>query len=256
METNWSFDHGNYRIQSGRVTASYKFDLGKWFGRHGLAALYETGRSTSESYPGAEILVDDNNVPIFNAAQPEHNDNRLIRRQYITLGQFDTYYLGDPREAVSLGLNGKRYHNAFVNQNLNRTKMRQETESVMASTQNGFMLNLLDGRVFLRGTAYKTAEEKRVAATLVAGGFGARSNYIFDALLASGRITAAEHEQNYFGSTGQITSVADVENDGYVYNVTDEDVFPPLRYNTLFSGYARSLLKRPRNFRLTFGIDY
>ena len=41
-----------------------------------------------------------------------------------------------------------------------------------------------------------------------------------------------------------------------VANVTDEDVFQPLRYNLLGTGYARGLLARPRSFRLTFGIDY
>jgi hypothetical protein len=38
--------------------------------------------------------------------------------------------------------------------------------------------------------------------------------------------------------------------------VTDEDVFQPLRYNLLYTGYARGLLERPRNFRFSFGMEY
>jgi len=79
----------------------------------------------------------------------------------------------------------------------------------------GAMVSLLDGRVFLRATAFKTDEEKRLSSQLAPVSFGNRSNSIFDALLANGRITKAERDAEYFGNTGQITSVADVRNDGY-----------------------------------------
>ena len=41
-----------------------------------------------------------------------------------------------------------------------------------------------------------------------------------------------------------------------VNNVTDEDVFQPLRYNATFSGYGRGLLRSPRSFRLTTTLEY
>jgi iron complex outermembrane receptor protein len=526
MEANWGLDNGRYDTLRGRATASWKLDFGKWFGSHNLAGLFETGNSTSESYPSYEILVDANNVPISVAAQPENANNRLIRRTYVTPGQFESYYMGNVFEPVNLTLNGRQYHTAFVNQNLNRTKLRQEVDSLMFATQSkfwqdrlivtaglrfdevknrefgatryaptdpraqsgqvianglvfddavvsitsakprtqslggvfhvtpqvslfynqsssvgeisairrilpdlalppqpagvthdyGFMLTLLDGRVYLRATAYKTNEENRVSATLAAATFGIPNNNILDTLLAAGRINAAVHEKNYFGNTGLITSLADVKNDGYeltlslnpsrnltaqinfsatnidrsnivpeydvwraraeplwfanpanaalttasgltvrqeseviqqyiadlrqqlgfnwgdrkykgnisgrytfttgrlngvfagggvrwaakanigrtpagtaikgpedfvadafvgyrtrltfagaerkftvqlnCYNVTDEDVFQPLRYNLLYTGYARGLLERPRNFRFSFGMEY
>jgi hypothetical protein len=40
------------------------------------------------------------------------------------------------------------------------------------------------------------------------------------------------------------------------YSAADEDVFQPLRYLLLYTGYARGLLERPRNFRFSLNLGY
>lgn len=41
-----------------------------------------------------------------------------------------------------------------------------------------------------------------------------------------------------------------------ISNLTDEDTVMPLRYNALYTGYARVLLHEPRRARLTFGLSF
>jgi len=39
-------------------------------------------------------------------------------------------------------------------------------------------------------------------------------------------------------------------------NLSDEDVFQPLRYNDTLTGVRRGLMREPRSFRVTLGLDY
>jgi iron complex outermembrane receptor protein len=65
----------------GRVTASYEFDLGKWFGKHRVAGLAEQRIERTKNTNAYEIVVQ--NPP--NLASPELLENRLHRRTYFDL---------------------------------------------------------------------------------------------------------------------------------------------------------------------------
>ena len=41
-----------------------------------------------------------------------------------------------------------------------------------------------------------------------------------------------------------------------VTNLTDDDDIIPMRYNAIQSGYFRVLLREPRKFRMTVGLDF
>jgi iron complex outermembrane receptor protein len=89
------------------------------------------------------------------------------------------------------------------------------------SSDWGAMLNLLDGRVFLRATAYRTAQNKASGGTFVINlnsgdsNLVAPSTRILDTLLAAGRITAAEHAAHLIGDEANLTGTSDVRNEGY-----------------------------------------
>jgi len=324
FDAPWGVDHSRFRNQARRAAFSYKLDLGRRWGVHHLAALVEQGQYSSVGFPPREILVDENNVPINNAAVPENNDNLLTRRHYVTRGRFDTYYIGDAREPVTVTINGKTYHSAFINQNLNRSKVRRDTDSLLLATQSylwdrrivltgglrldrvdfneyasgrlpandpevlakravansvmftdtvaktysyrpqtatvggvfhvtsavsvfynhgttygqpgylrrilpdfslppppdgitddaGFMLNLRDGKVFLRATAFETKEAKNTSSALAGAQFGERVNRILNALLEAGQINLAEYDARYIANTSLVTATGNVRNRG------------------------------------------
>jgi iron complex outermembrane recepter protein len=78
-----------------RLSAAWQVDLGRWFGRHRLAGMFENLRKENRKRPTSEILVDQNNIPISNAAVPETAANALFRRHYVDYGNFDTYFVSN-----------------------------------------------------------------------------------------------------------------------------------------------------------------
>lgn len=77
-----------------RLTVAHELDLGKWFGRHRFAGLYENAEQNKHTRSRREILVDPLNRPLANVAAPENAQNLLYRRTYVTEGNFSTYALG------------------------------------------------------------------------------------------------------------------------------------------------------------------
>jgi hypothetical protein len=98
------------------------------------------------------------------------------------------------------------------------------------SDDYGFMLNLLDGKIFVRATAFKTSQKKSsggsfaIALTSGDNNLVAPSTRILDALLAANRITAAEYTQHRIGDEANLTGSSDIVNNGYElstsFNVT------------------------------------
>lgn len=88
------------------------------------------------------------------------------------------------------------------------------------SADYGFMLNLLGGKIFVRATAFKTAQNKSTGGTFAIGLNGGDNNLvapstrILDALLAAGRITTAEHTAHLIGDEANLTGSSDVVNRG------------------------------------------
>lgn len=76
-----------------RLTAAYALNAGRWFGEHRLAAMWENAVQDRESRSHREILVNQNNQPVQNVTLPENAQNLLIRRAYLTEGDYETYAL-------------------------------------------------------------------------------------------------------------------------------------------------------------------
>ena len=136
LESQWGIDSGEYRNEVLRATLAWKLDFGRRWGRHQLAALAEKGELRDFRYPGREILVDDQGVPISSAAAPENANNLITRRRYVQPGSFSQYYPGDGREPISVTINGRTYHNTFINLNLNGGDILRTMRTYMLATQS------------------------------------------------------------------------------------------------------------------------
>lgn len=135
IETVWGADRGGYNNDVLRGTISWKLDLGK-FGQHNLAAMAEYGDLLEYRDSGNEIMVDQNNRPIFDPTTPTSAANRLLRRQYITLGNFDSYVPTGPGDAVTFTSGGNTYHNRML---FNAADDNERvTKSAMIVTQSRF----------------------------------------------------------------------------------------------------------------------
>ncbi len=128
MENTWRTNTNVRELEGYRATMSYDLDLvemvdgklGKLLGRHRLAALYEN----REEYHGRnntfEVLKDGNaaGFPSTNA-NAEHARNRIIRRNYVTFGDWDTFHTGRFPTDLSVSIpmadgSVQEYETAFV----------------------------------------------------------------------------------------------------------------------------------------------
>lgn len=138
MASTWGGDHGKFTNDVVRATVGWKLDFGRIFGNHQLAFLAEHGELEQWRYGWSEILVDDNNVPIANASQPENAVNRVTRRQYVLPGIYSTYYAGNGFDPIVQTIKGKTYHNRLVNQDLSGADVVRDINSLMIGTQSRF----------------------------------------------------------------------------------------------------------------------
>ena len=85
----------------------------------------------------------------------------------------------------------------------------------------GFMLNLLEGKVFVRATAFHTNQNKAAGGTFVINlntgenNLVAPTTRILDTLLAAGRISAADYSAHLIGDEANLIGTSDVRNRGY-----------------------------------------
>jgi outer membrane receptor protein involved in Fe transport len=98
IETNQLDDRTLTENEIKRITVAYELKLGKWFGDHRMAALYENAVKNTSTQARREILVDQNNRPVAGALgvaaalnDPANTQNLLYRRTYVTEGDFSTY---------------------------------------------------------------------------------------------------------------------------------------------------------------------
>jgi outer membrane receptor protein involved in Fe transport len=137
VEGRWAGDRGETDNEVFRASAAWEVNLGK-FGLHQLAALGEHGVFRAFRYPQSEILVDANNVPISNIAQPEIAANQLWRRHYITPGDYSTYHPGNVTEPVSFVRDGRTFHNTFIDASIAGGDIERTMNTVLAATQSRF----------------------------------------------------------------------------------------------------------------------
>jgi hypothetical protein len=89
------------------------------------------------------------------------------------------------------------------------------------SDDYGFMLNLLEGKIFLRATAFETTQRKTAGGTFAIGLNGGENNLvapstrILDTLLANNRISQAEYSEHLIGDEANLSGTSDVRNQGY-----------------------------------------
>lgn len=95
LESNQFIDATATANEIKRVTLAYELKLGKWFGDHRFAGLYERARQDRRTWSQREILVDQLNRPLANVGAPENAQNLLYRRNYVQEGNYATYALAN-----------------------------------------------------------------------------------------------------------------------------------------------------------------
>ena len=166
MDTTWFKDSLVTTNEVARITAAYEFDAGKWFGRHRVAGLAERSEQERARRWRNEILVDAANVPITTVATPEGGQNQLNRRQYVTEGDFTTYYVGDPRAPITpFAYNGRQISSGFVSRTKGNAHAFKDINSYMFAGQSFWWQDRLVTTLGYRqdSVTFRNEEEARVA---------------------------------------------------------------------------------------------
>ncbi len=130
-----------------RATASWKIDLGRWWGEHRLAGMAERSSNDYFTSQGPEILVNSaTGAPIVNLDAPENGNNQLYRRNYVVNGSPETYLPGSRSDARPISYGGVNYRGRYIN-NATVTGALREIDSLMLATQSRF----LKGRLIFTG---------------------------------------------------------------------------------------------------------
>ncbi len=137
LESRWTGDRGKTNNDVIRGALAWKLNLGR-LGTHKLAAMGEHGVLRAFRYPQVEILVDEQGVPIGNAATPEVAANYAIRRHYVTPGNFNTYYSGDAQQDFTVVRNGRTYHNTYIDGSVAGGDIERTMNTVLVATQSSF----------------------------------------------------------------------------------------------------------------------
>ena len=151
MEENWAYRTHNEYDRIFRGTLAYQFAPRKWpwIGRHRVAGLLEHHESevTEDNY--LEVLDIWSAVPAasraaftstygFNFNNPEAANNRIWRRNYLTEGNYETYYAGDSRVPAAMTVGGFALQPRFVTASAAQDQLRLTTISQMIATQSSF----------------------------------------------------------------------------------------------------------------------
>jgi hypothetical protein len=140
IEDQWLYDTVVNDTEAYRGTLAYDLDLGRLFGRHKLAGLIQQERSLYQRRIHVEILTDRNGVPISNAATPEIAANFLYRRNYLTEGNYNTYYAGDIRNPFQQSINGKEYVGRWITRNQTGQNLtKKDSQTWMFVSQSYFL---------------------------------------------------------------------------------------------------------------------
>ncbi len=142
LETRWDIDEGVRHQEVFRGSVAWEANWGR-FGRHKIAGMVERARVRAARYPGNEILVDDNGVPINNAALPENAANFVWRRHYVVPGDFDTYVGGNGQDPFTVTRNGRTYHNTFIYRTAVGGDIRRTMNNLLLATQSSFFASRL-----------------------------------------------------------------------------------------------------------------
>ncbi|MBI5771828.1 MAG: TonB-dependent receptor plug domain-containing protein [Verrucomicrobia bacterium] len=169
FDANWFKDWILTTNEIYRLSAA--LDVGKsarWYGHHRIALLGERSEQSRFRRWRNETLVDQDNVPITNAANAEGGQNQVFRRNYIVPGNFTTYYPSDPTLVLGeFTWNGKRYHSTYASRATANTHTLKTINSAMFAAQSFWfrdrLVTTVGGRV--DQIEFLNEQEARVPAT-------------------------------------------------------------------------------------------
>ncbi|MBK1875479.1 TonB-dependent siderophore receptor [Pelagicoccus mobilis] len=113
MENTWRTDSNRKELEGLRATFSYDLDFREMFegktgdilGRHRLALLVEKQEELFNRENTFEVFTADGLASFGGThANPEHSRNRVFRRNYVTFGEWDTFYTGRFPTDMSMGV--------------------------------------------------------------------------------------------------------------------------------------------------------
>ncbi len=168
LEDNWSRDPFKDRNEIYRLSAAWEPNFGKWFGRHRLAGLAELTRQDRVRRWQNEILVNQDNLAISNAANPEAAANQPWRRRYVTEGQFETYFAGNPTQTIpEFTIGANTYHSHFASRTRSNSHTIQEAHSLMFAAQSFWLKDRLVTTVGYRvdPIEFQTYDQARITDT-------------------------------------------------------------------------------------------
>jgi hypothetical protein len=142
IETNQNDDRTETQNEIKRLTLAYELKLGKWFGNHRMAALYENAVQDKHTRARREILVDQQNRPLANVADPANAQNLLYRRTYVKEGRFlDLCVDGSLHAARALHVQWAHVSPRLIN--TGELTSVKDTESLMLAMQSSWLNNRL-----------------------------------------------------------------------------------------------------------------
>ncbi len=142
LESNQLDDRTLTENEIKRLTIAYELKLGKWFGNHRMAGLYENAVQDKYTRARREILVDQQNRPLANVADPANAQNLLYRRTYVKEGDFSTYALtGLYTPLTPFTYNGLAVTSRLIN--TGELTSVKDTESLMLALQSSWLDNRL-----------------------------------------------------------------------------------------------------------------
>jgi outer membrane receptor protein involved in Fe transport len=145
FETQWFKDRILTSNEIFRLSAAWEVgESRRWFGRHRVAGLLEHSQQNRLRRWRNEILVDQNNVPVSNAANAEAAANQLTRRHYVAEGDFRNYYSSDssiPMPEFTFG--GRQIHATYASRARANTQSVKQVDTMMFASQSFWLRDRL-----------------------------------------------------------------------------------------------------------------
>jgi iron complex outermembrane receptor protein len=166
FESNWFKDWIVTDNEVFRLSAAWEGGRSnRWFGRHRIAGLAENSVQDRLRRWRNETLVDDTNTPIINATNAEGGQNQVTRRNYITEGDYTTYYGADPSIPIPpFVYNGRTYTATYASRSRANTETIKDINSFMFASQSFWWKDRLITTLGARrdDIKFKNAQEARV----------------------------------------------------------------------------------------------
>lgn len=151
MEENWSSRRQTEDERIYRATLAYQFAPRRfsWIGKHRLAGLVERRETDVLRDTLTEVWDIWSAVPQsaraaftqqfgFNFNNPENANNRVWRRNYLTPGNYETYFAGDARVPATLNVGGYSLQPIWVTASTAQEQQVLTADSWMVATQSAF----------------------------------------------------------------------------------------------------------------------